>query len=281
MCSKQKLSPREERIRLAGVRVTLSWPSDDSAFAPAGVTFLLPGAMISISEYGGLRDVVLQQNQLVVRFFINVLYPFRNNHQVHAEEVRNVFDALRALYPNLPNSYSMIGHSAGGKISLLVASLVDHTRVLGVLALDPVDLNPVCFTNERGPNLPLDDDAGSSSDSISPISCQLDKEEDFVHVCSCRKTPEEQGKVPIVLTCTDGGIGISKKHDADAIHKLHPATVCYHHDHAGHMAYCDHGGGWAGKLMPDIGTKEGNEKARMAAHDLIRDLLGRCSSDSS
>lgn len=265
-------------MRLAGVTTTLSWPSNDSTIAPDGVTFLLPGAMVSISEYDGLRDVILQQNHLVVRFYINVLYPFRNNHQKHAEEVKSIFDSLQTMYPSLPNSYYMIGHSAGGKISLLLASVVDPARVSGVLALDPVDLNPVCFTNERGPNLPLDDYVttdGNSSDSVGPITCRLDIEDGFIHVCRRGNKSEVHDKLLIILTCTEGGLGIPKEHDAEAIHRLHPATVCYHHDHAGHMAYSDHGGGWAGKLMPDVGTKAGNEKARMAAHDLIRELLGK------
>ena len=45
--------------------------------------------------------------------------------------------------------------------------------------------------------------------------------------------------------------------------------MCYRHN----MAYCDNGGGWAGKLMPDVGTKMGNEKAKVAAQELIRKLL--------
>ena len=37
---------------------------------------------------------------------------------------------------------------------------------------------------------------------------------------------------------------------------------------------CDNGGGkLAGKLMPDVGTKEGNEQAREAAHTLIKQIL--------
>ena len=40
------------------------------------------------------------------------------------------------------------------------------------------------------------------------------------------------------------------------------------------MAYCDNGGGrWAGKLMPDIGTSEGNDKARESTYELICQIL--------
>lgn len=270
-------APREERLRLAGIKVTLSWPSKEPK--AKGVTFLLPGSMIKISEYNGLRDVILQQNHLVIRFFINVLYPFRNNHRKHAEDVKDIFDSIQALYPNLlPNSYSIVGHSVGATIGLLVASIVDRTRVSAVLALDPVDINPIEFTNARGHNLPLDDDDDDDDDipdstCMGSFTCQFDHEDDIVHVYHHRKGIEEHKHLPIVLTCTDGGLGIPKSHDAEAIHKLHPATLCYHHNHAGHMAYCDHGGGWAGKLMPDVGTKDGNEKARIAAHKLIREFL--------
>jgi len=41
------------------------------------------------------------------------------------------------------------------------------------------------------------------------------------------------------------------------------------------MAYCDHGGGaLGGYLMPDVGTKEGNEVASKEAKELIREMLG-------
>ena len=41
------------------------------------------------------------------------------------------------------------------------------------MALDPVDINPVEFTNETGPNLPLDDDGtderyDSSNNNLEP-----------------------------------------------------------------------------------------------------------------
>ena len=143
----------------------------------------------------------------------------------------------------------------GGKVALLCASIVDSTHVKAVLALDPVDINPVEFTNENGNNLPLNDN------------------DDSADMQSTNATTTASKHIPISVTCTDGGRGISKLHDGSAIHRLHPHTAYHRHEHSGHMAYCDHGGGWAGKLMPDIGTPEGNAAARKAAHELIRQMM--------
>jgi len=275
-------APKVERVRLAGVKTTISWPPEAKVIN--GVVFLLPGAMVSISEYDNLRDVILQQNYAVISFFVNVLYPFRNNHRCHAQNVSQIFDELLIRYSDrvLPSSsYGIVGHSCGAKVGLLVASIVDPSRVSFVLALDPVDMNPIEFTNAKGSNLPLDDD-----DDTSPCAdCQEDESGDdeeagsFVHVSKRQKADAEDEDtndnvhIPLAITCTDGGLGISKDHDGEAIHTLHPATICYRHKNAGHMAYCDNGGGWTGKLMPDVGTKEGNEKAKVAAQELMRKLL--------
>eukprot|EP01083_Nonionella_stella_P056274 148279_1 len=101
--------------------------------------------MIGISEYNGLRDVILEKQHLVVSLYVNVLWPIRNNHRKHARDVKNIFSALRLMYyDNLDHldSYSVVGHSAGGKIALLLASIVDPKNVSAVLALDPVDIAP-------------------------------------------------------------------------------------------------------------------------------------------
>lgn len=286
-CNKQSVSttaasvePREETKRIAGVNVTLSWPS--SKDESRGVTFLLPGAMIAISEYNGLRDVILEQSHLVVSLYINVLWPLRNNHRKHAQDAKRVFDELRSMHTSLPNNgYSIVGHSAGAKIALLLASITDPKRVSSILALDPVDITPTEFTNEKGTNLPLNDyddivrsEDGENSDilrvELGNQTNNPSKEENDT-------SPNNQQliSIPIILTYTDGGRGIPPSHNAKAIHSFHPNTTCIHHAHAGHMAYCDHGGGaLAGYLMPDVGTKEGNEVASKEAKELIREMLG-------
>ena len=129
----------------------------------------------------------------------------------------------------------------------------------------------------------------SSNNNLEPTltaTCSDEHvDDDYVHVKNdveqTTGIAEEQETVSqkkhhhiLILTCTDGGRGIPKSHNAESIHKLHPATTYYHHAHSGHMAHCDNGGGkLAGKLMPDVGTKEGNEQAREAAHTLIKQIL--------
>ena len=269
-------SLRDRRRRVAGVSVTLSWPKSD---APVnGVTFLLPGAMISISEFNSVRDIIIEHNHLVVSTFMNVMWPLTNNHRKHAKDVKKIFDELKATFHDeLRNisRYNLIGHSVGAKVSLLVASIIDSKRVKAVLALDPVDIGPTEFTKSRGSNLPLGDEV-----------TQSDGEDGVIHVQKTSSDIQTTGKdksgideahqsIPIILTCTDGGLGIPESHNACAIHKFHPATTkCYRHKHAGHLAYYDNGGGKLAKmLMPDIGTKQGNQKARDAAYDLVRQLL--------
>ena len=247
--------------------------------------FLLPGAMIGISEYNNIRNVILQKNYLVISLYMNVLWPIRDNHRKHAKNVKKVFDGLKSLYKqelSKIDMYTIIAHSVGGKVGLLVASIIDSRRVSSVLALDPVDINSVEFTNKRGSNLSLPSNSGDNEkDSTSlgiaiTATCSDEKaalEDDFVHIDS-KEQSDMNTTTNIVLTCTDGGRGIPKAHNAHSIHILHPATTYYHHKHAGHMAYCDNGGGsWAGKLMPDIGTSEGNDKARESTYELIRQIL--------
>lgn len=287
MSSTRSPAPKVERVRLAGVKTTITWPQAKDINNANGVVFLLPGAMVSISEYNTLRDVILQQNHVVVSFFVNVLYPLRNNHRYHAQNVAKIFDALLIRYSDrgLPSSssssssYGIVGHSCGAKVGLLVASIVDPSRVSFVVALDPVDTRPTEFTNAKGSNLPLDDDEDIDNNANPRADCKEDESGDdcFVRV----KRQHQAGAddidahvhIPLAITCTDGGLGIPKDHDGEAIHQFHRATICYRHKNAGHMAYCDNGGGWAHILMPDVGTKEGNEKAKVAAQEIIRKLL--------
>ena len=262
---------REEQKRIAGVDVVLTWPSRTQntavsklaqALPPTtkGVTFLLPGAMVNISEYTSLRDIILQQDHLVVSMYMNVLWPFRNNHRTHAHNVKKVFDELTTLYTTADNcqldasckSYSLVGHSVGGKVALLVAATIDPNRVSAVLALDPVDMNPIEFTTQVKADSSNDKKKGRSNLSLITAG----------------------GTKTIFITCTKGGLGIPAAHNANAIHKFHStATTLYEHNDAGHMAYCDNGGGMAGRIMPDVGTTEANQQARVAAHELIRQIL--------
>lgn len=229
--------------KINGVSVTVSYPAHG---IPSGVTFLLPGAMINVKEYASTRDVLLSRGQIVLSMYINVMVPFRENHRKHAQRIKSIFDAFREDHrPDVPPFYNIVGHSVGGKIALLVASLYDSERVNVIIALDPVDENPSEFT------------AGGRTGEVVAL-----------------KIPLTKSSSPAILTLTDGGRGISKEHNAKALHDANPTTTdLVRHEGAGHMAYTDNGGGMVGLLMP--GKDEAADKAaRERAHDLIRAHIG-------
>uniref|UniRef100_A0A7S4JMH4 Chlorophyllase n=1 Tax=Odontella aurita TaxID=265563 RepID=A0A7S4JMH4_9STRA len=226
----------EENATIGGVKVTISRPDN-----PTGVTFLLPGSMIPLSEYKTTKNVLLGKNQWVLSFYINVMWPPCNNHLAQVNKVRRVFEAFREIHPQLPNCYNVVGHSVGAKVALLLRALPDNSEVLTCIALDPVDQNPAEFTNTDG--------AGNLS-----IPC--------ADPCA------------VTMTLTNGGKGISMAHNAWAIHGRNPKTFLVRHEDAGHLAYTDNGGGTIARMaIPDIGSKEGNEAARNGAHQLIRKLI--------
>lgn len=226
----------EEFTTLAGVNVTISRPNN----RPTGVTFLLPGSMVPVSEYNSTRDVLVDQNQWVISFYINVMWPPCDNHRAQVSKVGRVFEAFRKLHPQIPDNYNVVGHSVGAKVALMLTALDYGGDVLTCIALDPVDQNPAEFTKEGGGNLVISD-------------------------------TNEGG---VTMTLTDGGRGISTDHNASAIHLLNPRTFLVRHNNAGHLAYTDNGGGMIARMtIPDIGTKEGNEAAMHGAHQLIRKLI--------
>lgn len=228
-----------QTLKIDGELVTISTPTN---YKPSGVTFLLPGAEIGVEEYNSHRDVLIAKRQIVLSFFINVLWPLKDNHRIRAKQVKHIFDNChKQLFPYLPELYNIVGHSVGGKIALLVPVLYDPNRVQTIIALDPVDQAPTEFTNTNGDeNLSL-----------------------FRLVSST-----------IIMTCTDGGCGISADHNAEAIHKINlNNTILVRHNGAGHMAYTDHGGRCLGDICPK-GTPEGDKAAWNGAHELIRHSIG-------
>jgi len=216
---------------LAGVTVTISTPSNE----PSGVTFLLPGAMIAISEYESIRDALVKNDQVVLSFYCNVL---TTKHRVMAEWVKNVFDDFQRQYSAQKfNRYSIVGHSVGGKIALLVAAGVDVERVSTVVSLDPIDMNPNEFTSG---NVKLADAAAS--------------------IC--------------ITWATAGGAGITACNNPRAVYQTDPAAVSIFvtFQDAGHMAYTDNGGGLPG-LMMRRGTKEGNSRAHSGTIEIVGRLI--------
>ena len=218
---------QSSRRLLAGVNVTLSAPSNE----PDGVTFLLPGAMIAIQKYNSIRDVLLKKNQIVLSFYMNVL---TKEHRVMAQQVVNIFNDFQQQYSGQRfDSYSIVGHSVGAKVALLVAAHFDVERVSTVVALDPIDMNPPEFTSG---NVKLSDATAS--------------------LC--------------ITWATAGGAGITASNNPLAVYRTMPDAVkCFiEFEDGGHMAYADYGGGLPGLLMRS-GTKEGNKRTHAGTLELV------------
>ena len=223
----------KERI-VAGQQVVIAEPKK----TPQGLTFLLTAANISLSKYLSIRDALLGADQIVVGFFINALNPLLNNHRVKAEKVRCIWDELKRDYKF--KRYSVVGHSIGGKIALLVAALHDDDgAVKSIVALDPVDQTPTEFTNKKASrNLSLTGTTAS-----------------------------------IAITFTDGGFFVSKEHNGRAINRINPdCTTIRNHRNAGHMCYCDDEKGLSNlswKAAMASGNDERNSFANRDALQLI------------
>lgn len=223
---------QESTATLAGVNVRISKPPNE----PSGVTFLLPGAMIAISEYNSIRNVLVKiKNQVVLSFFTNVL---TTNHRVMASWVPAIFNAYqRQQQDEKFETYSIVGHSVGAKIALIVATLSDIEHVSTVVSLDPIDMNPCEFTSGT---LKL-------ADATSSV---------------------------YITWASAGGIGITNYNNPRAVYETNPSAVArfVEFKDAGHIAYTDNGGGLPGLLMRR-GTKEGNKRAHVDTLELVGWLI--------
>jgi hypothetical protein len=232
-CS-SSIAAEERTQKIAGVDVTISKPY----CTPTGVTFLLPGTLIDINEYNSTKNVLLEQNQLVLRFFLNpfVRLNVTKTHHEMAESVRDIFSNFTAK-GNFPEKYNIVGHSLGGKIAFLVAALYDVDRVSHVLAFDPAEFPAAEFSNGKV--------------SLSSAKATINM------------TRAEKGG-----TCSPDG------YNAVSICKANKGFSYTLDKDAGHMAYTDNGGGKAGLIcFPFFGTKIGNANALENAHNLIRQLI--------
>ena len=186
---------------VAGAEVDIARPQN-----PNALTFILTGANLDIENYRSIKECLLKLGHVVVSFYINVLMPPIKNHRKKANQVKEIFLVLNNEFKF--DYYNIIGHSVGGKIALMVASLHNTDNKLGrVLALDPVDQSPVEFTKKSG-NL-----------SLNNI-----------------------GDVKITMTCTGNCSFLSDDHNANAILKKQRSTdqvKVVNHKGASHMAYCD------------------------------------------
>lgn len=202
-----------------------------------GLTFLLTGFLLSPSDYQTTISLLLSKKQTVIAI------PITNAGDDKAIRVRDTFDEYLESNPGRQglDTYNIIGHSAGGKISLLVAGKYDPLRVRTVIALDPVDDNEPRFTNENA-----------------------DKNVDF-----------NESKADIYMTYTDGGTGIDPNHNAAAIHALNPTTTTVHQDvNSSHLCYCDDGGSFVAKLSRIFyRPKRGDDEAFEHAQEWVRTLI--------
>uniref|UniRef100_A0A7S4K6Z7 Chlorophyllase n=1 Tax=Odontella aurita TaxID=265563 RepID=A0A7S4K6Z7_9STRA len=221
--------PGEQR-EVAGCHVVITKPPK----SPSGITFLLTASNMPLEKYDSIRDALLSIGNVVVGFYINSLRPLRRNHRVKAEHVREMFLILKNEFRM--SEYSIVGHSVGGKIALMVAALHDADQVLNsVIALDPIDQSPVEFTNkELGNNISL-----------------------------------KGSKANITVTVTESG-PVSMEHNGRAIHKFNQNVELILHRHAGHMAYCDEGGKLSWKAAMGTGNPEKSAKAKREAIELVK-----------
>lgn len=243
-----------KRVRLAGVLVTLSEPEH-----PSGLTFLIPGSMLSESSYISTRQVLHhEQNQVVISFYVNV---FSKSHDSFADDVARIYEAYCQKAGSKKFSrreYSIVGHSVGGKIALLCATdpitsqsdseshhQQNYHRIGTVLALDPVDDHPPEFTCE--------DPNDNPSRSLQKHHATT------VVLTHAQATPT--WAVPV-------------KRNAVALAATAPNHVrLVSHENASHMAYTDNNGGFTGWMMRGNSTPQGNEAAREDAHALIRKYI--------
>lgn len=210
---------------------------------PKGITFLVGGAQTPLAEYNNIRDVLLERQQVVIALFTSVLTVWDYQAKM-VEAIPTILVEYREKHPDLPRDYSLVGHSAGGKVVLLLASYTkddSHPPIGQVLALDPVDMNPTDFANGK-------------------------------------RNLESTAAQRITITWAEGtsSWSIPRRYNASTIHDATAAAPALDalvvHERAGHFAYCDNNGGILGWLMVG-GDREHNEKAREDAHRLIRELF--------
>lgn len=224
------------RQEVAGIRVYVKRPPRN----PTGLTFLLTAANVPVSNYHSIIDTLLEMDHVVVGYYINVASPPWKNNRTKAQNVSDMFEELRLEYTMI-RRYNIVGHSVGGKIALLVAALHNSEKTLqAIVALDPVDQNPVEFTNK---------------DTRKNLSL-------------------EESDVDIVMTFTDNGFFISKDHNARAINRFHRNTTeIVLHRNASHLAYCDSDGGYSWKNVVRGGNSDRNGAVKKQAISLIKERL--------
>lgn len=223
------------RQEVAGIRVYVKRPPRN----PTSLTFVLTAANVPFDNYHSITEALLELDHVVVGYYINVASPPWRNNRIKAQNVYDMFEELRQEFTMI-TKYNIVGHSVGGKIALLVAALHNSDKSLrAIVALDPVDQNPVEFTNKN------------TNKNLSLADTEVD----------------------IVMTFTDNGFFISKDHNARAISRFHRNCEVVLHRNAAHMAYCDEDGGLSWKDAMRGGNKDRNAVVKAQALELIKNRL--------
>jgi dienelactone hydrolase len=218
---------------------------------PAGLTFVVGAANMPVSKYVSIKNVLLKMDHVVVRLFVNVARPIRNNHRTKADNIHCIFKELKTEYR--VERYNIVGHSIGGKIALLVAALHNKDHSLrAIVALDPCDQSPTEFTNKA-----------KGAKNLDLMSSDVD----------------------ISLTHTGSGFFIKKEHSAEVIQRYNRSKFkLVKHFGAAHMAYCDEEEGkmsWKGlmDMVEKVNDDKDPEKDKFAKKDALELISVKCNSN--
>lgn len=252
----------------------------------AGLTFMVTAANMPLSKYTSIITALNSVDHVVVGFFVNVLKPARGNHRAKAEKIVHIFQELKGEF-NV-KKFDIVGHSIGGKIALLVAALYDEDSLIrNVVSLDPVDQNPVEFTNEL---LSKKDLLASSSvnggDAAPPPNPFTNGGDDDASEAASTTTKGrrrrrtnlslESSNADITLSFTDTGYWIGKTHNARQIQKYNPSVKLVMHRNSCHMVYCDDDGLLSWKAFMGRGkSSDRNQIVRDETVTLIKERAMR------
>lgn len=237
-----------ERSEVAGQPVIIYRPKRKVV----GITFLVTAANMPVSKYTSIINTLTSNDHVVVGIYVNAIALNRNAHRMKAEAIPEIFKELKSDFR--VNKYDIVGHSVGGKIALLTAALFDSEQIIrNIVALDPVDQNPVEFTNDILKQAML---GGSKQDNNSKKS----------------NLSLASSKADITVTFTDCGGIVGKKHHGREIQKKNPNIKLVLHRNAGHMAYCDEGGVLSWKALMGKGqSADRNDVVKAEALHIIKE----------
>ncbi len=233
-----------ERTEIAGQPVVIFRPNKGKV---VGLTFVVTAANMPLSKYTSIIDALNSVDHVVLGIYVNSITLNRNTHRIKAEAISQIFEEIKADFR--VNKYDIVGHSVGAKIALLTAALYDEqNQIRNIVALDPVDQNPVEFTNESQ----LKQVLGGGSKSQSSNGDGGDG----------KNLSLASSKADITLTFTDSGsMIVSKKHNAREIQKKNPSVKLVLHRNTHHMVYTDEGGLLSWKSLMGKGESPDRNKA--------------------